>query len=261
MESLEDIREFAAKERLYLGKTDAVPEDVEEHLDRYRFACSLLTPQMYVVDAACGTGYGTELVASKAHRVVGLEKSHHALLWAKAHHAGPSINYRYADLARPLPYPPKLFDAVISFETLEHVENPDALLSEFARVLKDNGLLIISTPDRNILTDKAGSENRFHIGELSKKEFLDVLRIYFSDIALYGQRRYVELSWPKKMVSLLVRLDIFKVRRLVLKFSFLRQLLYKKFLPAAHSSLEPIAPDAPSAHYTLVALGRKIPRA
>ncbi len=79
------------------------------------------------------------------------------------------------------------FGAVVAFEMLEHIAEQDRLLAEIQRVLEPEGLLIISTPDREAY-DEAAGENPFHVRELSRTEFSELLRSRFANVATWGQR-------------------------------------------------------------------------
>lgn len=177
--------EFQEGERIYLGKTQRAR--IADHLARYEFALTHVRDDSVVLDAASGSGYGTEILSRKAGRVVGLEISEHALAYAEAHHRNQRIEYRRADLNDTLDLPSESFDVVVCFETLEHVLLQHHLLAEFHRVLKPSGTLVISTPDRWVFSWLDGYRNRFHVHELTKVEFLKGLGQGFEVSALYGQ--------------------------------------------------------------------------
>lgn len=250
-------KEFQGGERLYLGKTESDEGSIREHLDRYAFALEHMPEHAVVVDAACGTGYGSEMLAQKAGKVFGLEISDHALEWARSHHQKPNIEYKTADLNKTLPIPSESCDLVVSFETLEHIEDQKNMLSEFKRILKSGGALIISSPDREIITEKAHTDNKFHIHELSKKESIELLRSYFTVEEVYGQTKYITLPWYKRLIKLIAKLDIFKVRRVLLRVLGLKLAVHKHFSPIEHSSLERVTLDSPNVYYVLLAVCRK----
>ena len=72
---------------------------------------------------------------------------------------------------------------IICFEAMEHVKEHDTLFSEIKRLLKDDGLLLVSTPNKQIYTDDSGYSNPFHQKELNYYEFSDFLKKYFLDTA------------------------------------------------------------------------------
>src|SRR5581483_3154364 len=102
---------------------EAVEASLQEHVARYRFARERVRGR--ILDVACGTGYGTAMLGA-----VGVDLSLDALRYARRHPAA----YVAADAAR-LPFG-RVFDAVVSFETIEHVADAGRFVSECARVLK-----------------------------------------------------------------------------------------------------------------------------
>ncbi len=97
-----------------------------------------------ILDLGCGTGYIGEKIIAKGNKVYGIDYSSGAV--KRARKAG--LIARQGDLIKgKLPYKTKMFDGVIMGEVIEHVIDTDAFLREASRVLKDNGYLIITTPN------------------------------------------------------------------------------------------------------------------
>ncbi|HET6546454.1 MAG TPA: methyltransferase domain-containing protein [Rhodanobacteraceae bacterium] len=158
-----------------------------EHWHRYAFARRFAQGKR-VLDAACGEGYGSALLADAAADVVGLDISADAIAHARARYAAqPRLRFECGDAAA-LGFPDRSFDLVVSFETLEHLAAQTELVAGFARVLTDEGLLLISSPDRKAYSEVAGYQNPFHVRELYRDELLALLRPHFPDIRLYGQK-------------------------------------------------------------------------
>jgi len=245
-------REFNEGERLYIGKTIAAESGVKEHFERYEFVKKYLKPDFIVLDAACGTGYGTDILSNSVKKVIGLEISEHALNWAKEHYKNSNIEFKQTDLNKSLDLPDNYFDTVVSFETLEHVENQENMLGEFKRVLKPGGLLIISSPDREIITGKSGSDNKFHIKELSKKEFIDLMKKYFGVEEIFGQTKYVELPLYKQLLKLLVKLDVFKFRRAILRVLGLTLKVHDNFTPISYGKIQKVDWNSENDFYVLI---------
>jgi len=214
-------REFADSERVYLGRTRS-PENERLHVERYRLAAAFVRQDHVVLDAACGSGYGTQLLADVAARVVGLDISAHAVDYALQHYSRPNVDYRRADLESPIALNDANFDVIVSFETLEHISNQRRLLTEFHRLLKTGGLLIMSTPDRDVFQQLA-YQSAFHVHELSKLELTSLVGDHFKIVELYGQVPYIPVGWHK-VVRLLASLDVFNLRsRLGKADGFLRK--------------------------------------
>lgn len=166
-----------------------VPDSVDtptfwEHIHRYRFAARHVRGRR-VMDIASGEGYGTAALGKAgAALVIGMDIAPDACAHARNRYG---VNICAAS-AQDLPLPPACLDVVVSFETIEHVPDPRRCVAEFARVLAPGGLLIISTPNRDVYTDQAGRDNPYHQSELNREEFLEMLRKYFKDIELFAQR-------------------------------------------------------------------------
>ncbi|MCW5566616.1 MAG: class I SAM-dependent methyltransferase [Dokdonella sp.] len=126
---------------------ECVREIWYEHWHRYAFALPLVSGRR-VLDAACGEGYGSALLARHAASVVGVDISPQAIEHARLRYGGASnLRFDTGDAAA-LEFQDASFDIVVSFETLEHLEAQQALVAGFARVLADDGLLLISSPDK-----------------------------------------------------------------------------------------------------------------
>lgn len=78
-----------------------------------------------------------------------------------------------------------MINVAVSFETLEHLEDHQGMLQELKRVFKKNGLLIISTPNKLYYSDKSNYINKFHVKELYKNEFKNLIANNFINVKLY----------------------------------------------------------------------------
>jgi ubiquinone/menaquinone biosynthesis C-methylase UbiE len=157
-----------------------------EHLARYEFIRSRLTHARNSLDLGCGVGYGTRSICeSSIDHLVGLDISVDAIRQAKAKFNHPKIHYLIAE-GTSLPFADQTFDAVISFEVIEHLpeKNQPFYLSEIRRVLTNDGLAFISTPNREFTSGRA---NPYHLKELYFSELEELLSRYFV-VELYGQR-------------------------------------------------------------------------
>lgn len=166
---------------------ECVREIWYEHWHRY----ALVQPWAQgrrVLDAACGEGYGSAVLAQSATTVLGLDIDPAAVAHARSRYAAlANLRYEQADATR-LQLPAGSFDLVVSFETLEHVEAQEELLDGLSHALADDGLLVISSPDKANYSDAAGFRNEYHVRELYRDEFEQVLRRRFPYIRLYAQR-------------------------------------------------------------------------
>lgn len=152
------------------------------HLDRYKFACRNIAGKL-VGDIACGTGYGTEILAKRgnAAKSIGIDIDPKAIRYATLFHSDGPCEYISSD-ACSLPLRTGFFDAVCSFESIEHVDHPELFVSELARVLKKNGVLICSVPNNLPLKDA-----KFHKFVFDYESFVNILSPYFSIEESYNQ--------------------------------------------------------------------------
>jgi SAM-dependent methyltransferase len=163
-----------------------------EHCHRYAFARRFVAGRR-VLDAACGEGYGATLLAATASTVVGIDIEPQVVAAAQKRYAN-AANLRFeAAAVTTLPLPDASVDAVVSFETIEHVGADDQrrMLDEFARVLAPEGLLIMSSPNRPEYSDARGYANPFHVHELDRDELASRLAPHFPASDWFCQRRYL----------------------------------------------------------------------
>lgn len=165
----------------------------EEHMIRYELAGGLVAG-LHVLDAACGTGYGTAMLkASGAAAVAGIDLDEASIERAAADYGAEGLTFIAGDVLA-LPFGDGSFDAVVSFETIEHVSDGSAWIRESARVLKEGGLFIVSTPNR-ALTNAANYYeeqpfNPHHRFEYRTAELVGELLQMYDLEALYGQNVY-----------------------------------------------------------------------
>ncbi len=166
---------------------ECVREIWYEHWHRYVFARRFAAGKR-VLDAACGEGYGSALLATVAAGVVGIDIAETAIAHARARYGGlPNLEFRQGDCTA-LDVPAASFDVVVSFETLEHVAAQEALVAGFARALTTDGVLVISSPDKRTYSDVSGFRNEYHVRELYRDELLALLMPHFPHVRLYGQK-------------------------------------------------------------------------
>jgi len=165
---------------------ECVREIRYEHIHRYALARELVGGKQ-VLDAACGEGYGSALLAGAAAAVSGVDRSEETIAHARRRYRAANLAFQVADCLD-LPFDADSFDCVVSFETLEHLADHDGLLREFRRVLRPEGFLLLSSPDRAVYSDQLGNRNEFHVRELYREELESLLRNHFPAFRLYGQR-------------------------------------------------------------------------
>lgn len=180
-----------------------LPDVYEEHLRRYELAGSLVA-DLHVLDAACGAGYGSLMLRDAgAASVTGIDIDAATIDRAKLDYSRDGVTFVQGDVLR-LPFPDGLFDAVVSFETIEHIADGAAWIREAARVLKDDGLFIVSTPNRAVTNASLYFEeqpaNPHHMFEYRTSELVGELLQEFRIEELYGQSwfddsRFAAMRW------------------------------------------------------------------
>lgn len=174
---------------------ECVREIRYEHFHRYALVADWIAG-LKVLDAACGEGYGSQLLAEKAAEVTGIDVSPEAIAHAQSRYSAQNLKFIAADCCS-TPFADSSFDCIVSFETLEHLQDQQGLLTEFRRILKPAGFLIISTPDKAIYSDRMGNKNHFHVSELYKPEFEALLAGYFPVVQMLGQKLgFHSMIWP-----------------------------------------------------------------
>jgi len=168
---------------------ECVREIWYEHFHRYAFALSLVGGKT-VLDAACGEGYGSSLLATAAGSVLGLDISAQAVTHATNRYAGQRANlaFQQADVAALEAMPSGTFDVICSFETLEHLHAQESMLAGFRRLLAPGGILLVSTPDKHNYSDLTGFNNEHHVRELYRDEFEAMLLREFRHVRLYAHK-------------------------------------------------------------------------
>lgn len=157
-----------------------------EHVARYVFALPHVANRC-VLDVACGTGYGLPLLQSQAHFVAGADIDWQAIKSAQAKIVANSAAVLVGS-GIALPFADNSFDVITSFETLEHLESRLKFLAELHRVLKPDGICLISTPNANYTQPINGKpRNPFHVYEYNPEELVAELSQYFAIVEIVGQ--------------------------------------------------------------------------
>jgi SAM-dependent methyltransferase len=152
-----------------------------DHHARYEWVAPLAAGKD-VLDAGCGVGWGSARLADAGARsVVGVDLDELSL--ENARQRSDQATFVRGDLLS-LPFEDGSFDLVVSFETIEHVQQPDRAIDELRRVLRDGGLVAVSTPNRGVYPEG----NPFHLHELTSQELEQLLRARFRNAVVFRQR-------------------------------------------------------------------------
>jgi ubiquinone/menaquinone biosynthesis C-methylase UbiE len=157
-----------------------------EHVHRYLLAREFAKDKA-VLDIACGEGFGSEILANSARSVVGVDIASEAVEHAAARYRQGNVQFKQGSCAE-IPLDSDSVDLVVSFETIEHHDEHRVMMAEIKRVLRPDGMLIISSPDKKEYSILPNYRNPFHVRELFKEEFEELIRVYFKILALLSQR-------------------------------------------------------------------------
>jgi SAM-dependent methyltransferase len=180
----------AAAAVLTLTGERTIPDlDIENYwFRRHEVVYQQLAPRCVgrdVLEAGCGEGYGADLIAGVARRVVAVDYDDTAVAHVRARY--PRVEVTQANLAE-LPLPDASVDVVVNFQVIEHLWDQGQFVAECARVLRPSGLLMVSTPNR--ITFSPGRDtpiNPFHTRELNAAELTELLvDAGFTDVAVSG---------------------------------------------------------------------------
>lgn len=182
-------------ERIVPGKTEEAL--FREHEARYVFAGQYVAGKR-VLDIACGTGIGTSyLLKAGAQSCMGLDIDEQAIAYARTLY--PACTFAVSD-ALEMNLGNSSVDVVVSFETIEHVSDQVKFLMECRRVLRPEGLLICSTPNKKAY--QWLGNNPFHVREFTLKEFKALLDTSFDGIDYYGQAPRFYFAYVARVLAL-----------------------------------------------------------
>ncbi|MDD4902232.1 MAG: class I SAM-dependent methyltransferase [Patescibacteria group bacterium] len=194
------------EERLIINKENRSNIIYDEHLVRYQLAAQIAAGKN-ILDIACGSGYGSKILAEAgAQKVTAVDKSPEAIAAAREKYSAGNIVFMVGDAeeTHPLATTPKpllgkeggspseggetdladkSFNLVVSFETIEHLTNAEKYLAGIARVLDEEGIFLVSTPNREVF----GQKNPYHLREFTRGEFEEILKKYFKNIYILEQ--------------------------------------------------------------------------
>ena len=195
-------------ERAIPGQVDS--DLLNEHVARYLFAARLARGKR-VLDAGCGAGYGAAELARTAHSVAGLDRAAEAVDFARSHYQLPNLFFEQASCAA-LPHPEGVFDLVVAFEVIEHLEDWREFLLEARRVLAPTGQFIVSTPNKLYYAESRGTAgaNPFHMHEFGFEELRSELTRVFPHVSMFVENHVEGLAFqpdePDSAVE--VRVDV-----------------------------------------------------
>ncbi len=159
---------------------------VIEHLHRYALAMQL-SPNKTVLDIASGEGYGGFLLSKNAEKVFGVDIDKESVDHANEKYSeADNLKFLHGSTTK-IPLPDNSIELVVSFETLEHHKEHDLMMLEILRVLKKDGCLLLSSPEKSIYKER-DANNPYHLKELPFLDFKTLLERYFKNVHFFSQR-------------------------------------------------------------------------
>ena len=172
-----------------------------EHLHRYAYATQFVQRKR-VLDLACGEGYGSYLLAKSAKSVVAIDIDENSIKHARNKYIKQNIEFKVGSITEVPIAGEHLFEVVVCFEALEHIEDHHKLLSQVKRLLTADGVFIVSTPNKTVYTDEPEFNNPFHVHELYFDEFRELFEKHFKTVKFLGQRISCSSNiWPVFLVG------------------------------------------------------------
>lgn len=185
----DEIIEENAEERVYFEPDEAMGitmidmgEIYYQHLNRYYWALGYVKNKV-VIDMACGSGYGSAILSTKAKKVIGIDIDESTIEYAKKHYKNNNLDYQCCNILEADINTQA--DVIISFETIEHITDETLYFNTIKRLLSKDGVFIVSTP----VCDSNGQSrmNKYHTNEYTIERFGDILNKHFKDVIFYRQ--------------------------------------------------------------------------
>jgi SAM-dependent methyltransferase len=163
-----------------------VPEEnywFRRHLAVYEWIAARVAGER-VIDMACGEGYGSDVLAASAASVVGVDANPEAHEHARLRYRRANLRYE-RDLVESFA---ERADAVVFLQTIEHLQDPGAVLAHYRSLVGERGTVYVSTPNVLTLAPKGAerSDNPWHVHEYRASEFRELCAERFGEVQLYG---------------------------------------------------------------------------
>ena len=156
------------------------------HKSDYQVAASLANEQS-VLDLGCNAGHGTHIISKVCKDITGVDVSPNAIEAAKEKYESKNVKFFVVDGLK-LPFPAHSFDLVTSFQVIEHLAAYEIYFNEIKRVLRPEGILLITTPNAAIRIHPGQKPwNSFHMREFRSNELADLILRYFPFVHVLGQ--------------------------------------------------------------------------
>jgi 2-polyprenyl-3-methyl-5-hydroxy-6-metoxy-1,4-benzoquinol methylase len=191
------------------------------HMAAYAFALQFVKDKL-VLEDGCGSGYGSYYLATNgAKEVVGIDVATEAVEYARSRYNCKNLAFRQMNSTE-LSFSDESFDIATSFQVIEHIEDADKFLRQMTRVLKRQGIALISTPNKQTYSPNTDEpENPFHVREFYLDQFEKLLSKYFNKVEIVGVNPSPRLEEMEKRVNSSFKTRVKKMlKRLGLSFVF-----------------------------------------
>lgn len=171
-------------ERVVVMKSDIPSIDMNDlfarHRARYLLPGLFCRPKKHVLDFPCGPGYAAEVLEPLGIIYHGLDCDPVTVEYARCSYSSPNTTFGVGDLCAP-DLERESYDIIACIEGLEHIkmEYQDHLIETFKKALKSGGVLVVSSPENCSGVSGQSPDNKWHVGELTKKDFVDLLSRHF----------------------------------------------------------------------------------
>lgn len=141
------------------------------HVARYLLTKNFCADRK-ILDIACGEGYGSYLMSTwGAKHVIGMDISSEAINNAKRKFKNDNLEYKLGSVSEMAQYEDHTFDLIISLETIEHLINPEEMLVHMKRLIKPDGIIIISCPNDYLYYPTEETSNPYHVKKYKFQDF------------------------------------------------------------------------------------------
>jgi 2-polyprenyl-3-methyl-5-hydroxy-6-metoxy-1,4-benzoquinol methylase len=159
-----------------LENLDEASNLIKNHISRYLFACSILPSGGTVLDIACGSGYGSKMLADHGLNVISIDISKEAIEFAIKYNGHKRIKWMCEDIKNIGELNFKNLDGIVCFETLEHIESgQEEIIKKFSEILAPLGTAVCSIPLNH--PDEIWHKRKFNF-----KQREELFKNYFSHI-------------------------------------------------------------------------------
>lgn len=158
------------------------------HLATYQFAVPYVRNKT-VLDFGCGSGYGSRFLSRHCNHVTGIDISDEAVKFGNRNYKAANLQFKKIVPMEQnlLPFDDGTFEAVVSFQVVEHITDVTKYFNEIWRVLKDDGVFVLATPDRTTRLFRGQKPwNVFHLHEYKPEELQAIMLPKFNSIEMFG---------------------------------------------------------------------------